>query len=66
MIQKEWGVICADCKSFIVMNAYPVERPELTVDVRFSEAGETIRCPKCGLVCAYSERDVNHRLAVSA
>lgn len=63
MIKKLWGITCADCKSFIVMKSYAVERAEQTVDVRFSEGGETIKCPKCGLVCAYSERDVQHRLS---
>jgi hypothetical protein len=62
MIKREWGVVCADCKSFIAMNTYEVERPEIIgVDVRFSESGESITCPKCRCTCVYSERDIQHR-----
>jgi hypothetical protein len=63
MVNKEYGVYCAECKSFIRINSYEFD-PPLKIAPQFfpSEGGEKLSCYACGDVCVYREADIVHRV----
>lgn len=58
MPSGEYGVICANCKTFIRINSYKDYRPQ------FAPSGgriEDLPCGACGDVITYGECDVVYR-----
>jgi hypothetical protein len=63
MVNKEYGVDCVKCKSFIRIGSYEFDPPLKNAPQFFpSEGGVTLPCV-CGTVCVYREVDVYHRVS---
>lgn len=68
MDKMEYGVRCAECKSFIRIGNYDFDPPLKNAPHFFPQrAAQEMTCTSCGLVCVYSsEADVVHRPVASA
>lgn len=64
MVLKEFGVYCANCKSFIRIKSYEFDPPQKPAPTFIpATSGETLACKACGDACVCGAEDIVYRFA---